>query len=157
MDVPCPRSSTVSPVVDACVYRYLYPEPRVRMGLLLARNRAASACTDLSDGLADAAAQIASASGVGAAIDVEALPIEPGARAWFDAQGQDAATEAVTGGDDYELLFASRPQWKRRLEAAARHGGAPFIEIGVCTKALDLTLRRGAIECPMPRGYKHFR
>ena len=38
-----------------CAERYLRPQPRVRAGLMLARNRAASACMDLSDGLADAA------------------------------------------------------------------------------------------------------
>ena len=59
----------------------LRPEPRVRLGLLLSRNRAAAACMDLSDGLADAVHQMADASGVGAAIDAAALPIDPAARA----------------------------------------------------------------------------
>ena len=63
------------------VQRYLYPEPRLRAGLLLGRNRAATACMDLSDGLADAVHQLAEASGVGATIDGGALPIEPEARA----------------------------------------------------------------------------
>ena len=40
----------------AAVERYRRPEPRVRLGLLVGRNRAASACVDLSDGLADAVA-----------------------------------------------------------------------------------------------------
>src|SRR5207248_1972893 len=51
------------PMVDSCVQRFLYPEPRVRLGMLLGRNRAASACMDLSDGLADGVRQIAEASG----------------------------------------------------------------------------------------------
>ena len=74
------RSAASSP----CVQRYLYPEPRLRLGALLGRNRAATACMDLSDGLADAVHQIAEASGVGAMIDGGALPIEPGARRWFE-------------------------------------------------------------------------
>jgi hypothetical protein len=44
--------------------KFLRPEPRVRAGVLLGRNRAASACIDLSDGLADGLRQIAGASGV---------------------------------------------------------------------------------------------
>ena len=52
--------------------RYLRPEPRVRTGLALAGNRAASACMDLSDGLADAARQIAEASHVGITLDAAA-------------------------------------------------------------------------------------
>ncbi|HEX5474336.1 MAG TPA: thiamine-phosphate kinase, partial [Vicinamibacterales bacterium] len=49
----------------ACVSRYRRPEPRARLGALLGRNRAATACMDLSDGLADGVRQIAGASGVG--------------------------------------------------------------------------------------------
>ena len=45
------------------------------------RNRAASACIDLSDGLADAVHRIAEASGVGAIIDADAVPIDTDARA----------------------------------------------------------------------------
>ena len=101
---------------------YLRPEPRVRMGLLVSRNRAASACMDLSDGLADAAHQIADASGVGVTIDAAALPIDPAARAFFEARGLTPVAEALTGGDDYELLLAVRPRAQRRLAAAARHG-----------------------------------
>ena len=41
---------------------------------------ARAACIDLSDGLADGVRQIGEASGVGAVIDADALPIEPGAR-----------------------------------------------------------------------------
>ncbi len=89
-----------------CIERYLRPEPRVRMGMLLSRNRAATACMDLSDGLADAAHQIADASGVGVTIDAAALPIDPAARAFFEARGLDAGRR---GADR-----------RRRLRAAAR-------------------------------------
>src|SRR5688572_22789545 len=40
----------VHPAIGSCVERYRRPEPRVRAGLLLGRNRAASSCMDLSDG-----------------------------------------------------------------------------------------------------------
>src|SRR5205809_5740562 len=78
----------------ACVERYLRPEPRVRLGLLLSRNRAASACVDLSDGLADGAQRIAEASGVGVMLDAAALPIDPAARACFEAAGLDPIDES---------------------------------------------------------------
>src|SRR5207302_3954729 len=96
---------------DACARRYLYPEPRVRVGQLVARNRAASACVDLSDGLADGVHRLAEASGVGAIVEADALPIEPAARAWFGSRSADPLTRAVSGGDDYELLLAVRPSW----------------------------------------------
>src|SRR3954470_222941 len=73
-------SQSCAPEADA-VRRYLYPEARVRIGMLLGRNRAATACMDLSDGLADALSQVAEASGVGAIVDTASLPIHPAARA----------------------------------------------------------------------------
>ena len=155
--------SAVSSVVESssvenCIQRYLRPEPRVRMGLLMSRNRAAGACMDLSDGLADAAHQMADASGVGLAIDAALLPIDPAARAFFEARGRDAVLEALTGGDDYELLLAVRPRAHRRFAAAARHGDVPLTRVGRCTEARAVTLLSGANEPrPMPQGYSHFR
>jgi len=143
--------------VDTCVNRYLYPEPRVRMGQLLAWNRAASACMDLSDGLADAVRQVAEASGVGAIVEADALPIDPHARRWFDDHGQDAVAAAMSGGDDYELLVAVRPRTRSRLEAARRHGTVPLTRIGFCTKGSGVVLRAAGREAPVPAGYSHFR
>jgi thiamine-monophosphate kinase len=150
-------SSAVESSCQQCVQRYLRPEPRVRLGLLLARNRAASACIDLSDGLSDALHQMADASGVGAIVDADALPIEPGAREFFATRGLDVVDEAITGGDDYELLAAVRPRMRRRLLAAIRHGDAPLTRIGVCTDDRAVLLRRGDSVTPLVRGgYSHF-
>lgn len=148
----------------SCVKRYLYPEPRVHMGLMLARNRAASACMDLSDGLADGVLQIADASGVGIVVDGDRLPIDPAARAWFDARpaaGGDAVARAITGGDDYELLFTVPPRGHGRLRAAGGRADVILTQIGVCTGPRDVLLRRSlgasSKDEPIPRGYKHFR
>ena len=143
--------------VASCVNRYLYPDPRIRMGSLLGRNRAATACMDLSDGLAEAVRQIAGASGVGATIDADALPIDPDARDWFERHGLDAVAESITGGDDYELRIAARPRLRGRLAAAIRHGNAPLTRIGSCTADSALILRQSGSDRPLPRGYSHFR
>jgi thiamine-monophosphate kinase len=129
----------------------------MRLGIQLARNRAAVACMDLSDGLADAVRQVALASGVGAVIDANALPIDAGARAWFEARGADAVAEAISGGDDYELLVGVRPRMQRRLTAAARAGGTPLTRIGAFTGDRALIIRRTTGDAALPRGYGHFR
>ena len=139
------------------VERYLRPTPRVRLGLMLSRNRAASACVDLSDGLADGAHRIAEASGVGVSVDASALPIDPDARSFFESTGDDALIAAVTGGDDYELLFTVRPRARRRLGDALRHGGAPLTKVGVCTDGCAVVLTRDGAASPMPSGFEHFR
>ena len=140
------------------VTAYLRPQPRLRLGMLLARNRAASACIDLSDGLSDAVYRVAESSGVGALIDADALPIDPRARALFDSRGLDPVDQAATAGDDYELLVAVRPRVRSRLSAAMRHGDARLTRIGVCTADRAVVMRRGGAETVLPRGgYAHFR
>ena len=140
---------------------FLRPEPRVRLGLLVGRNRAASACMDLSDGLADGAHQVAEASGVGMTIDADALPIDPGARAFFEARGLDPVIEALTGGDDYELLATARPRARRRLAAAEQRGDVRFARIGTCADDGIVVLRRtvdGVVRhSSIPAGFSHFR
>jgi thiamine-monophosphate kinase len=141
-----------------CIDRYLRPSPRVRAGLLMGRNRAASSCVDLSDGLADGVARIAEASGVGMTLDSTALPIEPAARTWWESRGEPAQERAVRGGDDYELLFTVRPRLLRRLQAVARHGGVALTRIGVCTPGPALVLKAAdGAESPIPSGFTHFR
>jgi thiamine-monophosphate kinase len=162
-EAPSGPLSSASSLVEIFTNRYLYPEPRVRLGLLLGRNRAASACIDLSDGVADGVHRICEASGVGAVIDAAALPVDPAALPWFGNDSTDALVQAMTAGDDYELLFTVRPRSVRRLKAAMRHGEAPLTRIGWCTESAAVILRPapgggGAGEREMPRaGYDHFR
>jgi thiamine-monophosphate kinase len=143
---------------DECVSRYRRPEPRVRLGVAMARARAARAAMDVSDGLADALKQVALASGVGLRVDAEALPIDAGARAWWESRGVDAAVAAVAGGDDYELLFAVPAKGGRALRAVSRRAAEPRLtRIGVFTNdpSQQVMVRAGKEE-PIPAGYEHF-
>jgi thiamine-monophosphate kinase len=142
---------------NLCIKRYLYPDPRVRPGVMLARSRAATACIDLSDGLGDGVRRLTEASQVGAIVDAAALPVEPDARDWFARRDADPVHAAITGGDDYELLFAVRPRLRGRMTAAARHGGAPITRIGVCTQDRAVVLRTADGDAAWPGGYTHFR
>ncbi len=49
--------------------------------------------------------------------------------------------EALTGGDDYELLIAVRPRTQRRLTAAMQRGDVVLTRIGRCTAERGITLR----------------
>jgi thiamine-monophosphate kinase len=140
-----------------CVERYLRPEPRVRAGLLLGRNRAASSCMDLSDGLGDAVHQIAEASGVGITIDAGALPVTDEVRGWHRENCRDLLQTVMSAGDDYELLFTSRPSQRGRFRSVCKQiGDLPITKIGAVTKARDVLVKdeRGARE--LPRGYEHW-
>lgn len=141
------------------VAHYLHPEPRLRLGLMLGRTRAATTAIDLSDGLADGVARLTTGHGLGCELDAGALPIGAEARAAFERRGLDPAREAAAGGDDYELLFTVRPKHTRRLAAAARGcAGLAVTRIGVVTREPGAWLVRtdGARQA-LPGGYDHFR
>jgi thiamine-monophosphate kinase len=147
-------ATTPGPVID----RYLRPTPRVRLGRAIANARAARAAMDLSDGLADGVQQIAHASGCGVEIDAAALPIDPAARQWWIARNEDAVVKALTGGDDYELVFAVPPRWRGRLRhAIARVADPPLTRIGVLTgtRGECVLVREGRNE-RLPGGFEHW-
>ncbi len=146
--------------------RFLYPEARTRLGWVLARNRAASACVDLSDGLADAVHQMATASGVGAIVDGDAVPVAAGSRRWFADEGRDPLVAAITGGEDYELLFTLPARHQRLLQAitrqasggrGGRNAGLTPARVGIITRDPRVILRRDGREEPLPEGFAHFR
>ena len=137
--------------------RHRRPVPRLRVGALLGRTRAATACMDLSDGLADAVTQLAQASGTGAVIDATALPIPDAARRWFESQGQDPVRAALAGGDDYELLFSTFPKARGRLRTVISQArGVAITRIGELTDSPAILLKRDAETEPLPGGFSHF-
>ena len=148
------RTAEFAPQVE----RYLRPEPRLRIGMALGRNRAATSCMDLSDGLADALRQVAEASRVGFAIDAAALPITDGVRRWHSERDADPVALALQGGDDYELLFTAKPARPGRLRHVnTQSGKVPITRIGEVTGDRRLTVRTPAGETMLPMGFEHFR
>jgi thiamine-monophosphate kinase len=143
--------------VGEAVERFLRPEPRLRMGRLAGRTRAASAAMDLSDGLADAVRQVAEASGTGAVVEAAALPIHPGVLPVFESP-ETALAAAIAGGEDYELLLAVPRRAGRRFAAAVRLAGVAATRIGaLAPAATGLILRTEAGDRPLPEGFEHFR
>ena len=143
--------------VDACERRFLFPEARVRAGMLLARNRAATACMDLSDGLADGVRQVAEASNVGITLDADTLPVTDDVRRWHETHDRRPLEAAVAGGDDYELLFTVRPAHQGRLRSVQRlFGGLPVTRIGQVTKERALVVRYADGPRELPPGFEHF-
>jgi thiamine-monophosphate kinase len=82
---------------------HLKPNPRVVEGQTLARYRV-KAAIDLSDGLVSDLAKLCKASGVGARLFVDQIPVHPLVRHSF---ADDSINLALSGGEDYELLFTA--------------------------------------------------
>ena len=145
------------PALAAGVSRHRKPAPRLRIGAMLGRTRGATACMDLSDGLADAVHQIAAASGTGAMVDAASVPVDQGAREWFAAAGSDPVAASVSGGDDYELLFAVSRRFLGRLRSVIQQSrGVPVTRIGELTADKSIRLTADGKTFPLPCGFAHF-
>jgi thiamine-monophosphate kinase len=150
--------AAASPDALACIQRYETPDARLRMGRVVGRSGAASAAIDLSDGLADAVRQLAEAAGTGAIVRADAVPVDPGARNWAVTEGQDPLAVALSGGEDYELLFAV-PSRRRRafLGATRRCSQLPVTKIGELTREPVLVLEAHGRRTPLPEpAFLHF-
>ncbi|MEQ1759558.1 MAG: thiamine-phosphate kinase [Vicinamibacterales bacterium] len=137
--------------------RYLRPAPRGRVGVLLGEQKVATACIDLSDGLADGVRRIADASGVGITLDEEFFPFSHEVRDWFSGNETAMLDTGLRGGDDYELLFTCPPRSRRRLRGVQRlFGDLPITRIGMVTRDREVCLRTSAGKRPLPDGFAHF-
>ncbi|WP_232224882.1 thiamine-phosphate kinase [Acidihalobacter ferrooxydans] len=129
------------------------PTPRVEAGLVL-RGRA-SAAIDVSDGLAGDLRHVLRASGVGAVLDVDALPVSA-----VVAGQADARELALSAGDDYELLFTVAPDRAGAILAGMDELALRCTCIGriVSEPGLQLTDAAGQpFVTPVTAGYDHFR
>lgn len=116
----------VGPALPAALRARLeQPEPRLALGQALAG--VAHAALDLSDGLAGDLGHILEASGVGAQIGLDALPLAPALQA---LPAQQRLTCLLAGGDDYELLFTAPAGARAAVLAAAQASGTPVTRIG---------------------------
>lgn len=88
--------------------RYLLPRPRLDLAPLLRAH--ANAAMDISDGLAGDLAKLCRASGVSAVVDLPPVPLSPAAREVV-ACAPALFETALTGGDDYEILFTADPDF----------------------------------------------
>ncbi len=124
--------------------KHLYPEPRVAMGKWLAEKKLASAMMDLSDGLSTDLARICAASGVGARIDAEKLPV------CSRVAKADGVTLALNGGDDYELLFAVKEEKAEKIPRAYK--GVRITRIGKIVMGQRILLDQAGERRELVRG-----
>lgn len=130
------------------------PEPRLAAGLAL--RGVASAAIDISDGLAADLGHVLSASGVGASLAVDRLPLSPVVRAVLDVEV--GWRLAMSAGDDYELCFTVPPVREPDLVDVARRLDLPLTRVGVVEAEAGMRLRDAdgrLLELDVA-GYDHF-
>jgi thiamine-monophosphate kinase len=129
------------------------PTPRLALGQALAGT--AHAAIDVSDGLAGDLGHILNASGVGAGIDLPALPLAPALAALPPERREQCL---LHGGDDYELVFTAPPQHRNVIEALAKASATVVTRIGHISKEPGLRAMHasGASQSIEARGFDHF-
>lgn len=110
--------------------RYLRPAPRLALRKVL--RASASAAMDVSDGLAKDLARMCNASGCGARIECERLPLSPAVRKAVTAD-RARLSDVIGGGDDYEILAAVPSVAAKAYQRAANATGIGVTEIGEFT------------------------
>jgi thiamine-monophosphate kinase len=127
--------------------RFARPVPRLHEGRWLAAH-GATAAIDCSDGVAADASHLAAASGARIILELDRLPLMPGA----------TAAEAAQSGEEYELIVTAPGTLDHR--AFEREFGVPLTAIGHVEGAgadgAGVETHEGAHRVPLPRGHSHF-
>ena len=145
------------PVAASTLARYLEPTARVEEARWLSDRNLLRAMLDLSDGLAGDAGHLARASGVAILIDAAAVPVQETLRAELPAE--QALQLALSGGEDYELLFAAaagtvsphREEFEATFRCSLTRVGAFRQGEGVYLRSLS-----GDVEPLVAGGFQHF-
>lgn len=137
-----------------CVRRLQRPMPRVAAG---SRLRAlAHAAIDVSDGLYLDLARVAEASGVGAEVELDRVPVCKDVSAIADRD--ERMCLGLATGDDYELCFTAPPARDRALAELGTQIAVPITRIGVVTSGerVRWRWRDGSEYHREGAGYQHF-
>ena len=141
----CGEIELPDPLSDLCRQAFLRPRPQLEAGQQLAG--LASACMDISDGLALDLERMCRASNVGADLQAKAIPaIDAG-------NGDDDLQRALHGGDDYELCFTLPPDRAPQLHERLGPEGQDWHRIGQMSAQAGLRLDGQPLE---PKGFDHF-
>jgi thiamine-monophosphate kinase len=130
------------------------PVPRVTEGQLLARNGIRTAI-DISDGFLADLGHITAMSGVSARVNIDSLPVYPPA---VHVYGEKALEIALSGGEDYELLFTGPAE---KIEKIKKECSCPVTVVGEITEGksgdIELIDTSGNPVNLTKSGWEHFR
>ncbi|MGB5623083.1 MAG: AIR synthase-related protein, partial [Gammaproteobacteria bacterium] len=133
---------------------FLWPSPRLALGQAL--SGVASSAIDISDGLLTDLGRLIEASGVGATVDLDRLPVSAAAVSLLG--DETAMALACNGGDDYELCFTLPAADAAVIPGLVAQGGCELTIIGRITagSALDCRLDGEPVAVPGTGRWSHF-
>ncbi len=125
---------------ETAINAHKNPKPRIQVGRKLAKLGLASSMIDISDGLLIDLERITTEQGLGAKIYTENIPLSSSYSALISKFEEDPFKLAVTGGEDYELLFTSPPGCRDKIKEVAISTDVPISEIGFVTSEKEINL-----------------
>ncbi|NPV52683.1 MAG: thiamine-phosphate kinase [Firmicutes bacterium] len=139
---------------------HLEPDPRIAEARVIAGTGKATSMIDISDGLASEINHICERSCVGARILADRIPIDEATLAVARSLGKDSLRWALTGGEDYELLFTVRPGAVDGIIKAVREETGTQVtaigEIRPREEGVSLVHPGGEVQRLEARGFNHF-
>ena len=133
--------------------RYYRPTPQIKAGLELVG--VATSAIDVSDGLLADLGHICKASGIGADIDIDRLPVSDAVLT--NAGAEEYTRWALSGGDDYQLCFTLPRDKESHLHTIASRLGSELFVIGETTRGDGVTcVKEGQPVSMKSSGYSHF-
>jgi thiamine-monophosphate kinase len=145
---------------ERLVNKHLSPYPRIELGQSIAKRHLATAMIDVSDGLLIDTSHLLEESEVGARICEDRIPLSRLYRKWIHFFSKDPCSFALSGGEDYELLFTAPPEMRERISSLARSLKIPITRIGEIVPKKDGLHIIGRDEkdySPSRLGFDHFR
>jgi thiamine-monophosphate kinase len=153
------KDSPVDPHAQACLDRFRRPMPRLKASRTITRELLPSSMIDISDGLLSDLWHVLESSNVGAVLDAVEIPVGQGVLDYLDGDREAAISQALSGGEDYELLFSIDSRHEEDLPEIASRLGADITPIGrITAKGSGMKLSGSDGERELGRGgFDHFR
>jgi thiamine-monophosphate kinase len=148
-----------APHAQACLDRFRRPMPRLKAARTITRELLPSSMIDISDGLLSDLWHVLEASNVGAVLDAANIPAGRGVLDYLGGDREAAVSQALSGGEDYELLFSIACRHETDLPEIASKLGTEITPIGnITAKGSGMKLSGSDGERDVGRGgFDHFR
>ena len=138
------------------VQQHLDPTPQVAVGQFLAQTTMVTSMIDISDGIATDLAHICQRSRCGAVIHADDLPISTLLREAVVVTGQDLLKQALSGGEEYELLFTVQTGQGQIVKKIMAEQGVMVSCIGEIDDGQGVRMLNGSTMTDISfQGYEH--
>jgi len=137
----------------------LEPFPKLKEGQLLAQQKCATSCMDLSDGLSSSLYQLSEINDVGFEINYEKIPISSSLLKLKKKNTKLNVSDFVLHfGGDYELLLTIPPNFFPKIKNILEKNDCNLYSIGKVTKDKHVKINLGNnVEILENKGYEHFK